>query len=311
MEVTKENFSSVLKEIPSLLSKCCLASFDCEFTGLRGSEIRENWEDTLEERYCKLKNGSSEFTLIQYGICLFVQQDKLKYEVFPFNFYLFPSFGPGHKIPRRLDRCFRCQPSSLLLLANSGLDFNKWIKEGIPYMKEADELWWRAKRKEVEQLPEDDLSQFLGFSRVFKMIVDSKIPLVGHSVMLDLVHTYTHFISDLPEELMTFKSELNKRLPSLYDTLLMCENDNIRPLLGPSLSLANVYSALTQQQFPQVSTVFPRSCADYTSGNHLHEAAYDAYLSGYIFVVMANILGKEGTADIFEVVEAYRNRYNN
>ena len=26
-----------------------------------------------------------------------------------------------------------------------------------------------------------------------------KIPLVGHSILLDLLHSYTHFIGDLPE----------------------------------------------------------------------------------------------------------------
>ena len=39
-------------------------------------------------------------------------------------------------------------------------------------------------------------------------------------------------------------------------------------------------------------TVFPTSCVTYGSGNHLHEAAYDAYLSGYVFLVTANVLGK-------------------
>ena len=30
-------------------------AFDCEFTGLRSSGVREAWEDTPDERYCKLK----------------------------------------------------------------------------------------------------------------------------------------------------------------------------------------------------------------------------------------------------------------
>ena len=32
-----------------------MVSFDTEFTGLRDSSVRENWEDTLEERYCQLR----------------------------------------------------------------------------------------------------------------------------------------------------------------------------------------------------------------------------------------------------------------
>ena len=57
---------------------------------------------------------------------------------------------------------------------------------------------------------------------------------------------------------------------SLYDTQLICENNSVRvspnvtcvcnsyyfylqPLLGSSLSLANVYDSLTQPQFPQLT----------------------------------------------------------
>jgi hypothetical protein len=86
-------------------------SFDCEFTGLRGNDTREEWEDTPEERYSKLRDGCSEFSLIQYGICLFVKQEN-EYEVFPFNFYLFPC----HSLGRRLDRCFRCQVCALIFM---------------------------------------------------------------------------------------------------------------------------------------------------------------------------------------------------
>ena len=38
-----------------MLSRCSLVSFDCEFTGLRAGGIREDWEDTPDERYGKLR----------------------------------------------------------------------------------------------------------------------------------------------------------------------------------------------------------------------------------------------------------------
>jgi poly(A)-specific ribonuclease len=230
MEVTKGNFPGVLQEVQFLLTRSSLVAFDCEFTGLRSSGVREAWEDTPDERYCKLKRGSSEFALIQYGVCFFVQDDtsNLKFEAHPFNFYLFPSYPLGRRIPKRLDRRFCCQASSLVMLASFGLDFNKWIREGVPYLRESDELWWKEGRSKAGEPSQDELNQFIGFSQVFKMIVESKIPLVGHSILLDLLHSYTHFIDDLPEALMTFKEELHKRLSSLYDTQLICENDKIR-----------------------------------------------------------------------------------
>lgn len=44
---------------------------------------------------------------------------------------------------------------------------------GIPYMRESDEAWWRNWRKKEEEPSQDELNQFLGFSQVFKMIVES------------------------------------------------------------------------------------------------------------------------------------------
>ena len=38
-----------------MLTRSILVSFDCEFTGLRSRGIREEWEDTPDERYRKLR----------------------------------------------------------------------------------------------------------------------------------------------------------------------------------------------------------------------------------------------------------------
>lgn len=40
-------------------------------------------------------------------------------------------------------------------------------------MRESDEAWWRGRRKEEEEPSQDELNQFLGFSQVFKMIIES------------------------------------------------------------------------------------------------------------------------------------------
>ena len=44
---------------------------------------------------------------------------------------------------------------------------------GVPYLRESDEVWWREGRKEDGEPSQEELNQFLGFSQVFKMIVDS------------------------------------------------------------------------------------------------------------------------------------------
>lgn len=51
-----------------------------------------------------------------------------------------------------------------------------------------------------EQDDEEAVAYLVGFSRVFKEIVEAKKPLVGHNLMLDLLHLYQHFYQPLPCE---------------------------------------------------------------------------------------------------------------
>lgn len=152
----------------------------------------------------------------------------LRYQAHPYNFYLFPSYPYGRKVPQQLDKRFLCQVCSTLSsvihevkqLANvspisalqstyaskfrsrfqqvdkgrlANLQYSTevfgaiydshWVillstapLLGIPYLSECDEQWWRDRRGKKETPTQEELNQFLGFSQVFKMIVES----VGH-----------------------------------------------------------------------------------------------------------------------------------
>lgn len=97
---------------------------DAEFTGLlNGREV--SIFDSPEEYYLRLLSGSSDFMLIQYGLCAFYWDEKANhYMNDAYNFYLFPRGRPGP------ERMFLCQSSSLDFLAAQGFDFNKLIREG-------------------------------------------------------------------------------------------------------------------------------------------------------------------------------------
>ncbi|CAM1310624.1 PARN (predicted) [Pycnogonum litorale] len=90
MEVTRSNFKNNLESIAESISEASFISFDGEFTGLsQGKGI--NAFDTPEERYLKLKEGATNFLLIQFGLCAFKYDSKKKmYTHRAFNFYIFP-----------------------------------------------------------------------------------------------------------------------------------------------------------------------------------------------------------------------------
>lgn len=138
MEVTRSNFKSALPLIREALEECDFLAIDGEFTGLDTIRGKKNPLDTVAERYNRLRRGSHNFQMLQYGICFFTwDASKLKYMARPFSVYLFPR--PYKRFQN--DIFFTCQSSSLDFLANNKFDFNKVIKEGVSYMPVHDEQY--------------------------------------------------------------------------------------------------------------------------------------------------------------------------
>jgi len=137
VDVTRVSFEKEYLRFETLLRECDFFSIDTELTGLRKkSSERVHLMDNSQEYYDKIKSAVK-FGLSQYGICLW-KWDKVneKWISMPFNFHVFPS------INYKLDQCFLSQSSSLGFLASNNFDFNKWIREGIPFVshKVADPL---------------------------------------------------------------------------------------------------------------------------------------------------------------------------
>merc|ERR1711920_411286 len=82
--------------------------------------------DTPQQRYDKMVQVASEFTLMQVGLCLFHECAGGGLLARPFNFYVMP----GAKSSARLVM----HASTAHFHTENGMDFNKWIKTGVPYM---------------------------------------------------------------------------------------------------------------------------------------------------------------------------------
>ncbi|KAL5018097.1 hypothetical protein ScPMuIL_003819 [Solemya velum] len=132
MDVTRKNFTECLKSLQKVVKDASFLSIDGEFTGLDSPQLGQiSPYDYPDERYQKIRTGSSDFLLIQFGLCAFrFIEDKQRYEVKSYNFYIFPRPYSRHAPDHR----FLCQSSSLEFLASHGFDFNKVIREGISYL---------------------------------------------------------------------------------------------------------------------------------------------------------------------------------
>ncbi|XP_022593879.1 poly(A)-specific ribonuclease PARN [Seriola dumerili] len=149
------------------------------------------------------------------------------------------------------------------------------------------------KRREQQKLEreQEELNDAVGFSRVIHAISKSGKLVVGHNMLLDVMHTIHQFYCPLPEDLQDFKEVTMCVFPRILDTKLMASTQPFKELIT-NTSLAELEKQLKESPFksPQVETDEGFPSYD-TAQEQLHEAGYDAYITGLCFISMANYLG--------------------
>uniref|UniRef100_A0AAZ3QTL5 Uncharacterized protein n=1 Tax=Oncorhynchus tshawytscha TaxID=74940 RepID=A0AAZ3QTL5_ONCTS len=106
---------------------------------------------------------------------------------------------------------------------------------------------------------------------------------VGHNMLLDVMHTIHQFYCVLPEYLLCFLR--------LLDTKLMATTQPFKELINIT-SLAELQKQLKESPFKSPKVVTAEGFPSYdTAQEQLHEAGYDAFITGLCFISMANYLG--------------------
>ncbi|ORX72740.1 ribonuclease CAF1 [Linderina pennispora] len=161
MDVTRENFRGALRELSAAVTTCDFVAIDMEMTGLYpDSQSKPFRMDTKDERYQKLKKSVEMFGVVQVGICLFTWIDCASedsdggsqgsggyYEARPFNFNVFPCTNVSG-IP--VSTHFSCQNTAFEFLAKNSFDFNKWVHQGIMYLRGDDIA--RVRKEKLDQI---------------------------------------------------------------------------------------------------------------------------------------------------------------
>lgn len=132
MDVTRRNFRLVADDFDLLLPTCRFISIDEETSGIKWSKETEfSSADTVQQRYLKMRVISTQYKIIQIGVCLFHDNpnEPGAYIARPYNFYVFPGEGVTDHAAQ-----ISMEESSLSFNKRHGMDFNKWIYDGIPYV---------------------------------------------------------------------------------------------------------------------------------------------------------------------------------
>ncbi|XP_073398983.1 poly(A)-specific ribonuclease PARN isoform X1 [Dendrobates tinctorius] len=154
-----------------------------------------------------------------------------------------------------------------------------------------DEEERKTKELQKKAKEQEDLNDAVGFSRVIQAISSSGKLVVGHNMMLDVMHTINQFYCQLPVDLEEFKRLTNCVFPRVLDTKLMASTQPFKAIISHTV-LAELEKRLQMAPFkpPKVESAEDFPSYD-TNIGQLHEAGYDAYITGLCFISMADYLG--------------------
>jgi len=138
--------------------------------------------------------------------------------------------------------------------------------------------------KDLETL--ENVEAALGFSKVIKMMSDSKKLVVGHNMVLDICHTLNQFCAPLPADYQDFKEMANTIFPNILDTKLMANTIPFKDEIMNS-SLGELLKTVSEKPY-EMLTIKPRKegYGYIEADNKYHEAGYDAYITGLCLISM-------------------------
>uniref|UniRef100_A0A6Q2YMZ2 Poly(A)-specific ribonuclease PARN n=1 Tax=Esox lucius TaxID=8010 RepID=A0A6Q2YMZ2_ESOLU len=164
-------------------------------------------------------------------------------------------------------------------------------KERYIQISKVDDEERKRRERQKQEREQEELNDAVGFSRVIHAISKSGKLVVGHNMLLDVMHTIHQFYCVLPEDLNDFKEVTQCVFPRLLDTKLMATTQPFKELIN-NTSLAELQKQLKESPFKPPKVVTAGGFPSYdTAQEQLHEAGYDAYITGLCFISMANYLG--------------------
>ncbi len=151
---------------------------------------------------------------------------------------------------------------------------------------------------------------FLGFTKIFRLIVQYKKPLIFHNGYSDLLFMYEKFYEPLPDTYAEFKRNINELFPLIYDTKHMSlaskkVNRDMKDMFDSTV-LESLFNSLSREVSKKCALYMPsikHSAASADYGRAIcffvvsiarlydlsfcsalkarpHEAGYDAFMTG-------------------------------
>lgn len=144
-----------------------------------------------------------------------------------------------------------------------------------------------------------ELEDAVGFSKIIKLISQSGKLIVGHNIMLDLMHTINSYIYPLPQEYNDFKDILKCTFPQILDTKVLASSEYLKDYIN-NTGLNNLLNIILKEPFKLPEIEAGSGFEKYNLTDRLlHEAGYDAFVTGICLIGMCKFLGSSSEKSIF------------
>ena len=169
---------------------------------------------------------------------------------------------------------------------------------------------------------ESQILDFVGFRKVFNLMVASKKPVIGHHCLSDYLFLIAAMDADLPKKSQDFAILMQRYFPHIYDTRLLASYipDWESKFRSRGLQMvAEYYMDSTQKKMANVT--FPLGFDRYAEalrmkaagktlyGALAHEAGYDALCAGYVYLCLREELSLQTLAACQNVFPLFRSLY--
>lgn len=150
-----------------------------------------------------------------------------------------------------------------------------------------------AKLGNKNNLEEDLILDLLGFTKIFRLLISLEKPIIGHNLFQDLLLMYQNFEEPLPTSYMKFKKVMTQSFPLIFDTRIL-SYDVGRNLIEKDKKwrekgLESIYDYFKNGLGRHLALNSPAIEADAPSEffGKFHDAGWDSFCTGYIFIRMA------------------------
>lgn len=258
-----------------------------------------------QREYARLRDVARRFGVLQVGVSCFEAPTSgavaaADFSASTFNFTVFPGFGA---------QAF--EPQSLQFVGRHGFDFNKYVNEGVPYVKPSaprpvtrrganDGCMIRTPRAQQAGAGRggrdngasvgstaaarrfgNGVGGEMDFTDVMACVQASGCPIVGHNASFDLAYAMEHFVHPVPNSVSDFAKALLQAFGTVYDTKVITKNRGtstiqcVRSLARPCDSRHMMPGSLPLPMHGTASVALP------AGDEETHLASLFAQISGF------------------------------